>query len=481
MKTLLLRFIKEEKLFDKSSRILVAVSGGMDSVLLLHLLYEAGFDIAVAHCNFSLRAKESDGDETFVSQLADKLDIPYHVKRFDTVDHAEEKKISIQMAARELRYAWFEEVRIKNGYDVIAVAHHRDDEVETFFINLIRGSGIAGLHGIKAKTGNIVRPLMFSDRQEIEEYVKKNKIKYREDSSNASLKYMRNKLRHQLLPLMKELNPDIEKTVKGEIERLKQLESLFLEMAEEKRKEIVVPPASPFVQPCRQSEESRFPSRRFAPQDDAGRLEDRQEGSLVKFDIKKILALPQKELFLYELLKPYGFSGDIIATICKSLTGEAGKLFFSLTHRLVKDRTQLIVSPIAGIETKQDFIVTEGYKELKEPIHLKFNTICISKDFDVKIKDRSIAMFDADRLQFPLTIRKWEKGDFFYPFGMRGKKKLSDFFTDNKFSLIDKENTWLLCNGNDIMWVIGSRTDNRYRITTSTKKVFVAEVIGNNI
>jgi tRNA(Ile)-lysidine synthase len=480
MKIRLLQFIKQEKLFDKNSPILVAVSGGMDSVLLLHLLYEAGFTVAVAHCNFQLRGRESDGDETFVSQLADKLDIPYHVKKFNTTDYAEEKKISIQMAARDLRYAWFEEVRLKNGYNFIAVAHHMDDEVETFFINLIRGSGIAGLHGIKAKTGNIIRPLMFTDRMEIEEYVKKYKIKYREDSSNASLKYMRNKIRHQLLPLMKELNPDIEKTVKGEIERLKQLESLFLEMVEEKRKEIIVQTASPLAMPCRQSEESRFPSRRFAPQDDAGRLEDRQEGSLVKFDIKKILALSQKELFLYELLKPYGFSGDIIATICKSLKGETGKQFFSLTHRLVKDRTQLIVSPIMEIETKQDFIITKGYKELKEPIHLKFKTISITKDFQVKIKDKSIAIFDTAKLRFPLTIRKWEKGDFFYPFGMRGRKKLSDFFTDIKFSLIDKENTWLLCNGNDIMWVIGSRADNRYRITSSTKKVFVAEIVGKN-
>ncbi|MGD0709561.1 MAG: tRNA lysidine(34) synthetase TilS [Bacteroidales bacterium] len=445
MKNQLIQFIKEEKLFDKNSKILVAVSGGMDSVLLLHLLNDAGFMVAVVHCNFQLRGKESDGDETFVSQLVNKLDLPFHVKRFNTADYAEEKKISIQMAARELRYAWFEEVRIKNSYDFIAVAHHRDDEVETFFINLIRGSGIAGLHGIKPKTGNIVRPLMFADRGEIEAYVKKNKIKFREDSSNTSLKYMRNKIRHQLLPLMKELNPDIEKTVKGEIERLKQIESVFLEMVEVKRKEIT------------------------------GR-----EGSLVKFDINKILSLSQKELFIYELLKPYGFSGNIIATICKSLKGEAGKQFFSSTHRLVKDRSQLIVSPNVEIESVQDFIITEGYKELKEPIHLKFKTISITKDFDVKIKDRSIAMFDAGKLKFPLTIRKWEKGDFFYPFGMRGKKKLSDFFTDSKFSLIDKENIWLLCNGDDIMWVIGCRTDNMYRITSSTKKVFVAEIIENN-
>ncbi len=275
MQPRLLQFIKQEKLFNTSRRILVAVSGGMDSVLLLHLLYEAGFTVAVAHCNFQLRGRESDGDETFVSQLADELDIPYHLKRFNTAAYAEDKKISIQMAARDLRYAWFEEVRIKNGYDVIAVAHHRDDEVETFFINLIRGSGIAGLHGIKPVAGNIVRPLMFTDRLEIEAYVKKNKLKYREDSSNASLKYMRNKIRHQLLPLMKELNPDIEKTVKVEIERLKQLECLFLEMVEEKEKR---DSCAACQSACRQSEESRFPSRRFAPQDDAGRLEDRAGG-----------------------------------------------------------------------------------------------------------------------------------------------------------------------------------------------------------
>ena len=402
--------------------------------------------IAVSHCNFQLRGKESNDDETFVSQLANKLDLPYHVKRFNTIDYAEEKKISIQMAARDLRYAWFEEIRMKQGYDVIAVAHHKDDEVETFFINLIRGSGIAGLHGIKPKTGNIVRPLMFTDRKEIETYVKKNKIKYREDSSNASLKYMRNKLRHQLLPLMKELNPDIKKAIKGEIERLTQIESVFHEIAEEKRKDIV-----------------------------------EHDGSLVKFNIKKILQLKQKELFLYEWLKPYGFSGDIIGTISKCLKAESGKQYFSSTHRLIKDRAHLIITPNLESETKQNLIVTKDYKELKEPIHLKFKTISITTNFDVILKEKYIGFFDLDKLKFPLTIRKWEQGDFFHPLGMKGKKKLSDYFTDSKLSLIEKENTWLLCNGKDIIWIIGQRIDNRYRVTSSTRKVFVVEIIGKNI
>jgi len=432
-------FIKKEKLFTKDQQILVAVSGGIDSIALCHLMHEAGYTFGMAHCNFQLRDKESDGDEKFVKALAKKFNVSFYSVRFNTDETAKQKGISIQMAARDLRYQWFEEVRKKNKYNFIAVAHHQDDEIETFFINLIRGTGIAGLHGIKAMSGKIIRPMMFANRKEIEEYIHENKIKFREDSSNSSLKYMRNKVRHQLIPQLKKINPDVEKTITSEIQRIRKIESIFLESVEEKKAEIIG-----------------------------------QEGSFVKFDIKRLLSLENRELYLYEFLKEYGFSGDIIEKISEGLNAEAGKQYFSTTHRIVKDRSFLLLSPLMDKKLEQQFIITEGYKELKEPVHLKFKTVNISKNFELN-KDKNIAMLDYDKLSFPLVVRKWEAGDFFHPFGMKGKKKLSDFFTDLKLSLFDKENTWLLCNDNEIAWIVGQRIDDRYKITEKTKKVFVVE------
>lgn len=435
-------FIKKEKLFNAKHKILVAVSGGMDSVCMAHLFHKAGFDFGIAHCNFQLRGTESDEDEKFVSQLSKRFQAPYHIKKFDTQAYVKKYKVSVQMAARELRYSWFEKIRVKNSYDYIAVAHHQDDEIETFFINLIRGTGIAGLHGIKAKAENIVRPLMFAGRKEIEEFVKKNNILFREDSSNNSLKYLRNKIRHKLIPMIKELNPDIENAVKSGIQRIRQMEAVFREIVEEKKKEIV-----------------------------------KQEGSLVRFDIKKLLSLPHNELFLFEFLKPYHFSGDIIGQISKGLKGTSGKIFNSFTHRLVKDRMHLILSPLRAANEDKKFVIPENIKKIDNPLQLKFKKLNISKNFEV-MKDSNMAMLDFDKLSFPLMLRKWQRGDYFYPFGMKGKKKLSDFFTDNKFSLLDKENTWLLCDGDDIVWIAGYRIDNRYRITCKTKRVFIAEIVG---
>jgi tRNA(Ile)-lysidine synthase len=432
-------FIKQENLFAKNQKILVAVSGGIDSVALCYLMHEAGCHFGIAHCNFQLRGKESDGDEKFVKQLSLKFHVPFYCKDFNTQKFSEEKKISVQMAARDLRYAWFEEIRKKYNFDYIAVAHHQDDEIETFFINLIRGTGIAGLHGIKSKAGKIIRPLMFANRKEIEEYVSKNKIRFREDSSNSSLKYLRNQVRHQLIPQLKKMNPEIEETIKSEISRIRKVEIVFYRSVEEKRKTI-----------------------------------EKKEGSIIKFDIKKLLSLENRELYLFEFLKPYGFSGDIIEKISEGLKAESGKQFFSTTHRLIKDRSFLILSLSTTEISRWKFIITDGYKELKDPVHLKFRTENISRKFKL-LKDKNIAMFDHEKLAFPLTLRKWRSGDFFYPFGMKGKKKLSDLFTDLKLSLYDKENVWLLCSGNDIIWVVGYRSDERYKVSKDTKKVFISE------
>jgi tRNA(Ile)-lysidine synthase len=282
---------------------------------------------------------------------------------------------------------------------------------------------------------------MFAGRKEIEEYAKNNNIVFKEDSSNISLKYLRNKIRHKLIPSLKELNPDIIESVKSNIIRIRQIENVLQKLVEEKRKEIV-----------------------------------KEEKNLIKFDIQKLLALQEKELFLYEFLKTYGFSGNIIEKISTGLKATSGKQFYSATHRLVKDRAYLILTPIAISETEEKFIITENTKEIKKPLHLKFKKENIAKGFKIT-KDHAIAMFDMDKLNFPLTIRKWEKGDAFCPFGMKGRKKLSNFFTDIKLSLIEKENTYLLCSGKDIAWVAGYRIDNRYRVTDKTKKIFVVKHI----
>jgi tRNA(Ile)-lysidine synthase len=388
-----------------------------------------------------LRGDDSDKDEKFANQLSIKYNVPFFVKRFNTQVYAEENKISVQMAARDLRYAWFEEVRKKNHYDVVAVAHHQDDEVETFFINLVRGTGIAGLHGIKPKKGKIVRPLLFTGRKDIEDYVKKNKIKFREDKSNQSTKYLINKIRLHIIPMLKELNPYIEATVKSEITRIKQIESVFQNLVKEKQEEIQI-----------------------------------TDGDITKFSISKLLQLENNELFLYEFLKSYGFSGDIIQQIIKSLKAESGRQFISDTYRIVKDRKYLIISPYLPDDALESFIVTRGYKELVTPVHIKFSEKKFSEKTEID-KSKDIAYLDFEKLEFPLHIRKWEKGDYFIPFGMKGKKKLSDYFIDIKLSLIDKENIWLLCNGDDIIWVIGHRIDERYKITAKTKNIFIAEKV----
>ena len=428
-------FIKEENLFSEHDKILVAVSGGIDSVALCQLMHDSGYSFGIAHCNFQLRGDESDGDEKFVNQLAKDFGVNFHVKKFETKKYSEENNISIQMAARELRYSWFEEIRDKNKYNSIAVAHHLDDETETFFINLIRGTGIAGLHGIKPKTGNIIRPLLFTNRAEVEMYINKKKIKFREDSSNSSDKYLRNKIRHQLIPLLKEMNPDIKDSLSSTIARIGKIENIFNEVVENEKRKIVT-----------------------------------KEESLIKLDIKAILKLNEKEIYLYEFLKPYGFNGDMVAKIVSKLNSESGKIFLSPSHKLVKDRKYLLVTSLDNIAKQNNYKITAKTKSLTVPIKLKFFVSEINKNFKIQ-NNKNIATLDFDKLNFPLTLRTWKIGDFFYPLGMKSKKKLSNFFTDKKLSLFEKEKTWLLCNGEEIAWIVGYRIDNRYKVTEKTKKI----------
>jgi tRNA(Ile)-lysidine synthase len=438
------QFISNEKLFAPHDKILLAVSGGMDSCAMAWLFHKSGFRFGIAHCNFGLRGMESDGDEYFVKELAAKLEVPFYCRHFNTKAIAKGKGLSIQMAARELRYEFFYEIAGHYDFNFMATAHHRDDEAETFFINLFRSTGIAGLHGISVKQEKIIRPMLFTTRDEIEKLVKKEKIRYREDSSNSEDKYLRNKIRHSLIPAIKLIAPDFSNTLKGNLNRIRQAESIYRKVIQEKAAEIII---------------------------------SKNDRIIIPFSkLKDLEPLPS---FLYEFLVPYGFNEDMVSGIMKAMGNTPGKAFYSNTHRVLIDRKEIIITAYSAkeIESKQEFLIDKSTAGIKFPVKLKFRHIKNRKNFLIP-DDATMACLDEDKLLFPLIIRRWKKGDYFFPLGMRGKKKLSDFFTDNKLSLADKENLWLLCSGKNIIWVTGLRIDNRFKITSATKNIFIAEISG---
>jgi tRNA(Ile)-lysidine synthase len=427
-------YIRINNLFRKTDSILLGISGGIDSIAMFHLFRLSGLKIGIAHCNFSLRGDESDKDEEFVRNLADNYNIPYYTKRFNTQTFALNEGISIQMAARDLRYEWFEEIRNANNYQSIAIAHNADDQIETFFINLIRGTGIKGLVGIRNKTGHIVRPLLFATRKDIVDFAGKNNFLYREDSSNSSLKYIRNKVRHEIIPAIEQLNPSFRKTMMDNIQRIKETEQIFNQVIENKY-ELVVS----------------------------------QKNQSVLLNIDELKKLDPVETYLHEFLKPYGFSVTQIQNIVSSFDNTAGKQFFSATHRILKDRTNLIVDEITVL-TNQIFYINDVDTCLHYPINLTIKKEEINSTYSI-LKEPTIGQFDFDKLVFPLTLRKWQKGDYFMPLGMNNLKKLSDFFIDQKLSISEKENIWILESENKIVWIIGLRPDERFKITNDTKTI----------
>jgi tRNA(Ile)-lysidine synthase len=434
-------FVIKNALLEKGDKTLITVSGGRDSVVLCELFYKAKFPFAIAHCNFQLRGKEANDDEIFVKKLASKYKVDFFSKRFETKTYSEKSKLSVQEAARVLRYEWFEEICNKNGFDFIATAHHKDDELETFFINLIRGTGIAGLHGILPKRGKIIRPLLFTGRAEIDVFVEKNKLQFREDSSNASDKYLRNKIRHKVLPLFEEMNPSFRNTLAEEIFRLSEVEKVYNHFIDVSKKQIL------------------------------------KNNSISVSALKKS---PFASVLLYEVLKKYQFNSTVAEEIFSSLDSESGKQFFSSSYRLVKDRGNLIITKRNLAKEKDVFSVLKSFKSIAVPAKVGFSKVKNSTQFKIP-KDNKIACLDFEKLNFPLKIRKWKEGDFFYPLGMKKKKKLSDFFIDIKLSLPEKENTWLLCSGGDIVYVLGKRIDERYKVGKETKSIYLVRCIDKNI
>lgn len=418
-----------------SGKLLIAISGGLDSIVLTHLCHELGLNIALAHCNFNLRSQESDKDEAFVLQLAEQLNKECFIECFDTLNIAKEQKLSTQMAARELRYNWFSELTNDLEFDYVLTAHHADDNLETFLINLSRGTGLEGLTGIPEINDNIARPLLSFTRDEIEVYAKAKGLAWREDRSNASTKYLRNKLRHEVIPILKDINPQL-------LQNFNKTQSYLQD-------------SSGIIDDCIDSV-SEVVISEISEQE-------------IRFDIAKIEALNNPKAYLYELLKDYNFTewNDVY----NLMSAQSGKQIFSSTHRLIKDRDCLLLSEsIDGV--KEVFSIVENQSKIESP----FGTLHFDEADAIFGKRTSVIFVDKTKLTFPLELRQWSDGDVFYPLGMQGKKKLSKYFKDEKLSLLDKENVWLLCSGDDIIWVINRRADERFKVTENTKSILKIEL-----
>ncbi len=436
MKEQIQQYIIQHQLLSGEKPVVVGISGGADSVALLHILVSLGYKCIAAHCNFNLRGDESFRDEQFTIDFTQRLQVPLCKISFETNKYAQENRLSVEMAARELRYRWFEELLNTYDADAVAVAHHRDDSVETLLINLTRGSGLTGLTGIKPKNGNVVRPLLCVSREDIYAYIENNGLEYVTDSSNSSDIYTRNFIRLKVIPLLEEINPSVKASLARTANHLYDASLIYNHSIEEARRVII------------------------------------QNNRL---SISALLSFPAPATILYEMLKPYGFSRTVCESIFTVLDKDSGKIFYSSTHRLLKDRSDLLIDVLSGEESKAYLINLED-DNVDLPVELKPEIVVIKEDYQIE-KDKKFAYFDFDKLSFPLVLRHWQEGDWFVPFGMKGKKKISDYFSDKKFSLFDKEKTWLLCSGQDVIWIVGERTDNRYRIEKTTKRVLKLKFI----
>ena len=432
-------YISSNNLFSAKDKLLLAVSGGIDSVVLCELCKQAGYEFGIAHCNFQLRGEDSERDEKFVGGLAAKYNVDFHTIKFDTKDIAKERRMSTQETARELRYGWFEKIRVENGYQFILTAHHADDNIETVLLNFFRGTGIRGLKGIEPKHGYIVRPLLFVRRKDLEGFLKENNLTFVQDYTNQHDDYTRNYFRNQLIPLIEKSFPGANENMIANISRFREVEQLYQQAVAVHKKKLV-----------------------------------EQKANEIHLPVLKFKKTPSLRSVLYEIIKEYGFTAHQLPDIMNLLDSESGKYVQSSSHRIIKNRQWLIIAP--NETNKGDIIVIDevgnwqfAIGNLQLETTLTANTSTIAQ-YQLQTAN-SIALLDADKIKFPLLLRKWKQGDYFYPLGMMKKKKLSRFFIDQKLSKIDKENAWVIEMDKKIIWVVGYRIDERFKITDNTKKV----------
>ena len=419
---------------NKNSSFLLAVSGGVDSMVLFHLFKNNSLNFSVAHCNFLLRGSDSDNDELFVKSVCEKSRTKFFVKKFDTKKTASENKISIQMAARELRYEWFYDLSDNNKFDYIVSAHHFNDSIETVLFNMARGTGISGLKGIEKKNHKLIRPLLNFTKNEIVEFAKKNKIEFREDVSNENEKYKRNKIRKSIIPEFQIVNPGFIESMQATIKNFQSTENIYLHFIENEKKRCVT-----------------------------------YSRGVLKIDISLLKNSIEPKTVLFEIIKEYGFVD--VDSIFKVIDADSGKTFYSKNHFLIKNRNDICISKLIK---NRNIEISKTNNYIEDPIKLSlelFDNFMLAED-----KNKSVAVLNYDKLQFPLTLRNWKEGDWFIPSGMKGKKKLSDYFVDNKFSLIEKKRCFVLCSNNDIVWIVGHRIDERYKFVDGEEKAYICRI-----
>ena len=430
-------YIAENRLFTRDDRILLAVSGGVDSMVMMSLFARCGYDAVVAHCNFQLRGTESDEDEVLVAGEAARLGLRFVNRRFDTTGEMERTGDSMEMTARRLRYDWFYELCTEYGCTVVAVAHHIDDSIETFFINLLRGTGLKGLTGIRNRRGRVVRPLMFATRKEITEFAVAENIPYREDSSNRSTKYLRNKIRLGLVPMIREINPKFTGLMRSNIDHLTDARLFISQAVEMIGREIV---------------------------------ESRDGVDILHID--RIDSGYPRNFVIYELMNArYEFKGDTVAALCRAMhEGQCGKRFYSRNFAAYVERGDILVAPVAEDDECETVVEADALRAYcgNSVLHFERTDIDLIMGFGVP---ENMAQIDADKLEWPLTLRRWRTGDRFVPFGMKGSKSVSDFLTDCKVPTPEKQRQFVLVSGGEIVWVIGRRIDDRFRLTSATENV----------
>lgn len=415
--------IENQQLLNNGATVIVGLSGGCDSVVLIHILHRMGYRCMAAHCNFHLREEESDQDEHFVEKFCAELNIPLEITHFDTLNYAKEHQLSIELAARELRYKWFESLRQKHNAEAIAVGHHADDQAETLLMHLVRGSGLNGLCGMHPRNGHIVRPLLCVGREAIEQYALQEGLHYVTDSTNADTQIRRNYFRHEVIPLLEKLNPQIVATLSRTCEHLQGYQQFIQAETTQLRETCLV-----------------------------------KEGNTDYIDLKQLCRHESWKTWLYELLTPYGLQGDQVEQLTRSIHAQhSGKQYMSASHRCLLDRTKLILQPLISKTEVVPTLLQRSYtrEDMSSFPPADAPTVCI----------------DADKVKGTLHLRHWQEGDTFRPIGMKGNKKLSDFFTDQKLSVFEKEEVWIVCDDEHIVWVAGYRMDDRYKITADSHTI----------